>query len=50
MKDHRQKRSQAWLDYIGYTRDKTVKTEKPYPSDETVQQIQQQVDLMRNAK
>ena len=50
VKDHRQKRSQAWLDYIGYTRDKTVKTEKPYPSDETVQQIQQQVDLMRNAK
>jgi lysophospholipase L1-like esterase len=50
VKDHRQKRSQAWLDYIGYTRDKTVKTEKPYPSDETVQQIQMQVDLMRNAK
>ncbi len=32
VKDHRQKRSQAWLDYIGYTRDKTVKTDKPYPS------------------
>ena len=26
VKDHRQKRSQAWLDYIGYTREKTVKT------------------------
>jgi hypothetical protein len=50
VKDHRQKRSQAWLDFIGYTRDKTVKTDKPYPSEATLQQIQQQVDLMRNAK
>ena len=50
VKDHRQKRSQAWLDYIGYTRDKTVKTDKPFPSEETIKQIQQQVDIMRNAK
>jgi lysophospholipase L1-like esterase len=50
VKDHRQKRSQAWLDYIGYTREKTVKTDKPFPPEETVQQIQQQVDIMRNAK
>lgn len=50
VKDHRQKRSQAWLDYIGYTRDKTVKTQTPFPSEETLQEIQQQVDLMRNAK
>jgi lysophospholipase L1-like esterase len=50
VKDHRQKRSQAWLDYIGYTRDKTVKTQTPYPSEDTVKQIQQQVDIMRNAK
>jgi hypothetical protein len=49
-KDHRQKRSQAWLDYVGYTRDKTVKTEMPTPSEQTIGQIQLQVDLMRNAK
>lgn len=50
VKDHRQKRSQAWLDYIGYTRDKTVKATMPYPSEETLGQMQQQIDIMRNAK
>ncbi len=50
VKDRRQKRSQAWLDYVGYTRDKTVKTQTPQPSEQTFQQIQFQIDLMRNAK
>ena len=49
VKSHREKRSQTWLDYVGYTRDKTVKTQSPQ-AEQTVQQIQLQVDLMRNAK
>ena len=50
VKAHREKRSQGWLDYVGYTRDKTVKTESAQPVEEKVQQIQFQVDLMRNAR
>lgn len=50
VKSHREKRSQGWLDYVGYTRDKTVKTESAQPVEEKTQQIQMQVDMMRNAK
>ena len=50
VKAHREKRSQGWLDYVGYTRDKTVKTETPQPMEQTAQDMQTQVDLMRNAK
>ena len=50
IKDYRTRRSQAWLDYIGYTRDKTVKTQNPNPSEETLRQVEFQIDLMRGAK
>ncbi len=50
VKAHREKRSQGWLDYVGYTRDKTVKTESAQPVEQVVQQIQMEVDMMRNAK
>jgi lysophospholipase L1-like esterase len=50
VKAHREKRSQGWLDYVGYTRDKTVKTESAQGVEQIVQQIQMEVDMMRNAK
>lgn len=50
VKDYREKRSQGWLDYVGYTRDKTVKTQSAQAAEEKIHQIQLQVDLMRNAK
>jgi lysophospholipase L1-like esterase len=50
VKAHREKRSQGWLDYVGYTRDKTVKAENPSSAERTSQEMQLQVDLMRNAK
>jgi lysophospholipase L1-like esterase len=49
VKAHREKRSQAWLDYVGYTRDKTVKTQNPL-GEQAAHDMQTQVDLMRNAK
>jgi len=50
VKAHREKRSQGWLDYVGYTRDKTVKTQSPDAAEKTAQSLQLQVDLMRDAK
>jgi len=50
VKAHREKRSKGWLDYVGYTRDKTVKTESAQQVEQIVQQIQMEVDMMRNAK
>jgi lysophospholipase L1-like esterase len=50
VKSYREKRSLAWLDYVGYTRDKTVKTQYPNPSEDTLKQIEFQIDLMRGAK
>jgi lysophospholipase L1-like esterase len=50
VKAHREKRSKAWLDYVGYTRDKTVKTNVIQPAEETVQDIQTQIDMLRNGK
>jgi lysophospholipase L1-like esterase len=50
VKAHREKRSQAWLDYVGYTRDKTVKTGDVQTAEQTIQQMQTQVDLIRTGK
>jgi len=50
VKAHREKRSQGWLDYVGYTRDKTVKTQSPDAAEKTAQSLQLQVDLIRDAK
>jgi lysophospholipase L1-like esterase len=50
VKAHREKRSQGWLDYIGYTREKTVKKDTVDVAEKTAQGIQFQVDLMRDAK
>ena len=50
VKAHRENRSQAWLDYVGYTRDKTVKTGEVVAAEQKIQQMQIQVDLMRDAK
>ena len=46
----REKRSQGWLDYVGYTRDKTVKKDTIDTVEKAVQELQLQVDLMRDAK
>lgn len=50
VKAHREKRSLGWLDYVGYTRDKTVKQGSADDVETEVQQIQQQVDLIRRGK
>ncbi len=50
VKAHREKRSQGWLDYVGYTRDKTVKKDTVDSVEKSVYEMQMQVDLMRNAK
>ncbi len=50
VKSRREKRSQGWLDYVGYTRDKTVKTASPQLAEQQAAQLQTQIDLMRNAK
>jgi hypothetical protein len=50
VKARREKRSQGWLDYVGYTRDKTVKKDTIDTVEKAVQELQLQVDLMRDAK
>lgn len=50
MKSLREKRSQGWLDYVGYTREKQVKTQYPTATERAVHDIQQQIDLMRTDK
>jgi len=50
VKAHRETRSQGWLDFVGFTRDKTVRTESPDAAEGKARQMQVQVDLMRNAK
>jgi hypothetical protein len=47
VKSRREKLSQAWLDYVGYTRDKQVKGEFPAAAEKSAQDIQQQIDIMR---
>jgi lysophospholipase L1-like esterase len=50
VKSLREKRSQGWLDYVGYTRDKKVKTDTVKTLEDTIQQMQATVDLMRGSK
>jgi len=47
VKSRREKLSQAWLDYVGYTRDKQVKGTYPATVERAAHDIQQQIDLMR---
>ena len=47
VKSRREKLSQAWLEYVGYTRDKQVKGAYPAPVEKAAQDIQQQIDIMR---
>jgi lysophospholipase L1-like esterase len=47
VKSRREKLSQAWLDYVGYTRDKQVKGAFPANAERAAGDIQQQIDLMR---
>jgi len=50
VKARREKRSQGWLDYVGYTRDKTVKKDTVDTTETAIQQIQVQIDLVRKGK
>ena len=50
VKSRREKRSQAWLDYIGYTRDKTVKSDEVKAGEQKAADIQTAIDMMRGAK
>ncbi len=50
VKAHREKRTAGWLNYVGYTRDKTVKTENADAEEKASQDLQFQVDLMRGTK
>lgn len=43
----RQIRSDAWLDYVGYTRDKTVKTNSVAAAEKSVAGLQEQIDKLR---
>ena len=44
---HRQTRSDGWLAYVGYTRDKTVKSDSIESTEKTASDLQQQIDQMR---
>jgi len=44
---HRQIRSESWLDYVGYTRDKTVKTDSITATEEKAADLQNQIDQLR---
>jgi lysophospholipase L1-like esterase len=48
VKSYRERRSQGWLDYVGYTREKQVKMQYPAAAEKAAQDIQTQIDLMRN--
>lgn len=43
----RSKRSNAWLNYIGYTRGKVVKTDSVTKTEEEVKDLQKQIDKLR---
>lgn len=47
VKSRREKLSQAWLEYVGYTRDKQVKGVYPATVEKAAQDIQQQIDIIR---
>jgi lysophospholipase L1-like esterase len=44
---HRQTRSDGWLAYVGYTRDKTVKSDSIESTEKTAADLQQQIDQLR---
>lgn len=47
IRDRREKRSAAWLDYIGYTRDKTVKTPSVDLAEKEAAEAQERIDAAR---
>jgi lysophospholipase L1-like esterase len=47
VKSRRERLSEAWLEYVGYTRDKQVKGEYPAAAEKAARDIQQQIDIMR---
>jgi lysophospholipase L1-like esterase len=46
----RQLRSKGWLEYIGYTRGKTVKTNNIEPTKNQVAELQKQIDVIKQNK
>jgi lysophospholipase L1-like esterase len=48
VKSRRERRSEGWLEYVGYTREKAVKGAYPTSVERTVRAIQQQIDMMRS--
>lgn len=50
VKSRREQRSKAWLDYVGYTRDKTVQGNDPGSVETIVAELQQQIDAIRTGK
>ncbi len=50
VKAAREKRSQGWLDYVGYTRDKKVKAENATAAENASKDLQTQIDLIRKAR
>jgi lysophospholipase L1-like esterase len=49
VREQRKVRSEAWLPFIGYTRDKVVKTESVDEAERRVTELQAQIDALRNS-
>jgi hypothetical protein len=49
VREQRKVRSEAWLPFIGYTRDKVVKTESVDEAERRVAELQVQIDALRSA-
>jgi lysophospholipase L1-like esterase len=47
--EQREKRSNGWLAYVGYTRDKTVKTDSIEQTENEVIALQEKIDALRKA-
>ena len=47
IREQREKRSAGWLDYVGYTRDKTVKTDSVVETENAVSALQAKIDKAR---
>jgi lysophospholipase L1-like esterase len=45
--EQRQLRSKGWLEYIGYTRRKTIKTNNIRPTEDQVRELQKQINIFR---
>jgi lysophospholipase L1-like esterase len=50
IKSRRESRSKAWLDYVGYTRDKTVKSTTVEAAEQAAQTMQLEIDRLRETK